>query len=209
MFLAGGALSAWGPSDWINWVSETLPAWAGGGLIVLLHRRWPLTPLSQTLCCLFALILFTGGHWTYAAVPLGEWMKGWFGFERNHFDRLGHFFQGVIPAMLVRERLLRLSPLRPGPRVFFLCCGAALAISALYEIVEWQYAVLVGGAAALDFLGSQGDPWDAQQDMTMALLGAAAAQIALGRWHVRQIAAGPRWPAAAPPDSSAGAAGPG
>ena len=193
LFVAAGVVSAIHPSDWVNWISETFPAWIGVGVIVATHRRFPLTSVNHTLCFLFALILVTGGHYTYAKVPLGEWMKDWFGFERNHFDRLGHFFQGVIPAMLVRERLLRLSPLRSGWRLFFVCSAAALAVSALYEIFEWRYAITFGGDAASDFLGSQGDVWDAQQDMTMALLGAMAAQWVLGKLHDRQIAAGPEW----------------
>ena len=186
-FLAVAAWSMVDPSDWFNWASETFPAWIGAGILVATYRRFPFTPLAYALVLLFSAILFAGGHSTYAAVPLGEWMKSWFGFERNHFDRIGHFFQGVIPAMLVREMLLRRSSLRPGPRVFFVSCAAALAISALYEIFEWQYAIAFGGNAATDFLGSQGDPWDAQQDMTMALLGAVSSQLAFARVHDAQI----------------------
>ncbi len=187
-FLAAGAISAIRPASWFNWFSETFPAWIGAAIVVIAWRRFPFTPLACVLMLLFSTILFTGGHYTYAAVPLGEWMKSWFGFERNHFDRVGHFFQGVIPAMLYRELLLRRSPLRPGPRVFFVSCAMALAISALYEIFEWRYAVTFGGDAANDFLGSQGDPWDAQEDMSMALLGSIASQLLLARWHDRQIA---------------------
>src|SRR5262245_18722331 len=187
-FLAVAALSAVQPSDWFNWWSETLPAWIGAGILVATWRRFPFTPLAYTLVFLFACILFAGGHYTYAAVPMGEWMKGWFGFERNHFDRLGHFFQGVIPAMLVREMLIRRAKLVPGPRGFFLCAAAALSISALYEIFEWRYAVTFGGEADADFLGSQGDIWDAQDDMTMALFGSMASQLVLGGLQSRQIA---------------------
>jgi putative membrane protein len=186
-FLAVAIVTAIRPTSYFNWLSETFPAWIGVGILVATHRRFPFTPLAYTLVFVFSIILLTGGHYTYAAVPMGEWMKGWFGFERNHFDRLGHFFQGVIPAMLVRELLLRRTTLRRGPRVFFLCAAAALAISAMYEIFEWQYAVAFGGEKATDFLGSQGDPWDAQQDMTMALLGAMTSQLLLGSWHDRQI----------------------
>jgi putative membrane protein len=181
--------SAIRPTSYFNWISETFPAWIGGAILVATWRRFPFTPISYTLVALFCAILFTGGHYTYAAVPLGEWMKGWFGFERNHFDRIGHFFQGVVPAMLVRERLLRRTPLPSGARMFCLCCAAALAISALYELFEWRYAVTFGGDAATDFLGAQGDPWDTQEDMAMALVGSIASQIVLGRWHSRQIAA--------------------
>lgn len=198
-FLVVAALSAVHPSDWVNWISETFPAWIGAAILVATYRRFPFTPLAYTLVFVFACILFAGGHYTYAAVPMGEWMKGWFGFERNHFDRLGHFFQGVIPAILVREMLLRQTSLRPGARVFCLCSAAALAISALYEIFEWQYAVAFGGEAATEFLGSQGDPWDAQQDMTMAVLGAATSQFLLARLHDRQIAALPPCAGLSPP----------
>lgn len=193
VLLVAGVVSAIHPSDWVNWISETFPVWIGVAVIAWTHRRFPLTPLTHTLCFLFALILLTGGHYTYARVPLGEWMKEWFHFERNHFDRFGHFFQGVIPAALVRERLLRLSALRSGWRMFFICCAAALALSALYEIFEWRYAVTFGGEHASDFLGSQGDIWDAQQDMSMALLGAIAMQLFLGRWQDRQIESSPAW----------------
>ena len=187
-FLLAGAASAVRPSSYFNWVSETFPAWIGAGVLVAMHRRFPLTPIVYALLTVFCVILFVGGHYTYAEVPLGEWMKGWFGLQRNHFDRIGHFFQGVVPAMIVRESLLRRTPLQPGTRVALLGCASALAISALYELFEWQYAVIFGGEAAADFLGSQGDPWDAQQDMATALFGSILAQVLLGRWHDRQIA---------------------
>ena len=187
-FLVVGVVSAVRPTSYFNWVSETFPAWAGCALLVATHRRFPFTPLAYALMFVFCVVLFTGGHYTYAGVPLGEWMKGWFGFERNHFDRIGHFLQGVIPAIVYREILLRRSTLSRGPRVIFLSCAMALAISALYEIFEWRYAVTFGGDATTDFLGSQGDPWDAQQDMSMALLGAISSQLLLGRLHDAQIA---------------------
>jgi putative membrane protein len=186
-FCVVAVVSAIRPTSYFNWISETFPAWIGAAILVATHRRFPFTTLVYALVFLFCAILFAGGHWTYAQVPLGEWMKGWFGFERNHFDRVGHFFQGVIPAMIVREMLLRRTTLVRGPRVFFLCCAAALAISALYEIFEWQYAVIFGGDAATDFLGSQGDPWDAQEDMTMALAGSIVSQLLLARWHDAQM----------------------
>jgi putative membrane protein len=186
-FLVVAVVSAVRPTSYFNWLSETFPAWVGCALLVATRRRFPFTPLAYSLMFVFCVVLFTGGHYTYAAVPLGEWMKGWFGFERNHFDRVGHFLQGVIPAMVYRELLLRKSALRPGTRVFFLCCAMALSVSALYEIFEWRYAVMFGGDAATDFLGSQGDPWDAQQDMTMALLGGVLSQLLLARLHDAQI----------------------
>lgn len=180
-------VSGIGPTERGTWWLEVFPVLVGIPLLVATRRRFPFTPLAYSLMFVFCVVLFTGGHYTYAAVPLGEWMKGWFGFERNHFDRVGHFLQGVIPAMVYRELLLRKSALRPGTRVFFLCCAMALSVSALYEIFEWRYAVMFGGDAATDFLGSQGDPWDAQQDMTMALLGGVLSQLLLARLHDAQI----------------------
>ncbi len=187
LFFLAAILSAIHPTSWMNWISETFPAWIGAAILIATYRRFPLTPLSYVLIALFCVILFTGAHYTYAQVPLGEWMKNWFGFERNHFDRIGHFFQGVVPAMVYREILLRRSLLKPGPRIFFLCCAMALSISALYEIFEWRYAIIFGGEAAADFLGSQGDIWDAQKDMSMALIGSIASQVLLAHLHNRQI----------------------
>jgi putative membrane protein len=186
--LVVAAVSAIEPSSYGNWIAETFPVFLGVGVLAGTWRRFQFTSLTYGAAFVFAVVLLVGGHFTYARVPLGEWMKGWFGFERNHFDRVGHFLQGVVPALIVRERLLRRSPLPRGPRLFCIVLGCSLAISALYEIFEWRYAVAFGGDAADDFLGSQGDPWDAQQDMTAALLGAAAAQLVLGRIHDRQMA---------------------
>lgn len=187
VFFLAAILSAIYPTSWLNWISETFPAWLGAAILIASYRRFPLSSLSYALIVLFSVILFTGAHYTYAQVPLGEWMKDWFGFDRNHFDRIGHFFQGVIPAMVYREILLRRSTLVSGPRVFFLCCAMALSISALYEIFEWCYAVTFGGEAAADFLGSQGDIWDAQKDMTMALLGSILSQLFFSRLQDSQI----------------------
>jgi putative membrane protein len=140
------------------------------------------------LLFLHALILMLGGHYTYAEVPLGYWMKETFGFARNHYDRIGHLAQGFIPAMLTREILLRLSPLHPGKWLFFLVTCVCLAVSASYELIEWGTAVATGEAASA-FLGTQGDPWDTQWDMFLALIGAVSAQLLLARIHERQRAA--------------------
>lgn len=175
------------PAGRFNWFMEVLPAILGVAILVTTYRRFPLTTLTYILIWLFALILITGGHWTYAKVPAGEWMRQALDLHRNHFDRLGHFFQGVIPAMCVRELLLRRSPLRAGKWLFTICVCIALAISASYELFEWQYAVIFGGQQADDFLGSQGDPWDAQNDMFQALCGAIVSQLLLARWQDRQI----------------------
>lgn len=176
------------PNGHFNWLMETAPAMIGGAILLLTYRRFPLTSLNYFLIWLFALILMTGGHYTYAEVPIGNWARDTFGLSRNHFDRLGHFFQGVIPAMLARELLLRTSPLKPGKWLFIICVSIALAISASYELFEWRYAVTFGGKQAEDFLGSQGDVWDAQNDMFMALCGAIVSQLLLSRLHTRQLA---------------------
>jgi putative membrane protein len=184
------AVLAWSgiaPAGRFNWLMETFPAMIGGIIMVATYRRFRLTTLVYALVWFFSLILMVGGHYTYAEVPVGNWARDLFHLQRNHFDRLGHFFQGVIPAMLARELLLRTSPLRPGKWLFAICVSIALAISASYELFEWRYAVTFGGQRAEDFLGSQGDFWDAQNDMAMALLGAIVSLLALGRWHTRQL----------------------
>jgi len=191
LLLSAAAYLAWSgvhPNGRFNWFMEVFPAILGGVLLVASYRRFPLSDMSYVLVWLFSLILITGGHWTYAEVPLGNWVRDAFHLGRNHFDRLGHFFQGVIPAMLARELLIRRSPLRPGKWLFTCATCIALAISASYELFEWRYAVTFGGKQADDFLGSQGDPWDAQQDMFQALCGAIVSQVLLSRWHNRQIA---------------------
>jgi putative membrane protein len=179
--------SGFAPNGRFNWLMETLPAIAGGAILVATSRRFPLTNTSYTLIWLFSLILMTGGHYTYAEVPIGNWARDTFSLSRNHFDRIGHFFQGVIPAMVARELLIRTSPLKPGKWLFTICAAIALAISASYELFEWWYAVTFGGKQADDFLGSQGDIWDAQNDMLMALIGAVVSLAALGRVQDRQM----------------------
>jgi putative membrane protein len=180
-------VSGWAPADRFNWWMETFPATLGGIVLLLTYRRMRLADVTYVVVWLFALILMTGGHWTYAKVPLGDWAKEAFGLSRNHFDRLGHFMQGVVPAMLARELLVRTSPLGPGRWLSFLCVAVALAVSASYELFEWGYAVAFGGEQAATFLGSQGDVWDAQHDMFAALLGSAAAVALLGGVQQRQI----------------------
>jgi len=150
-------------------------------------RRFPLTPLTYRLVFVHALILMLGGHYTYAEVPLGDWVADALGLLRNPYDRVGHFAQGFVPAIVVREILIRRSPLRPGKWLAFLVVCVCLAISAAYELVEW-WSALIGGENADAFLGTQGDQWDTQWDMFMALVGAAAALALLGRYHDRQIA---------------------
>ena len=181
------ALSGIGPRDRFTWFLEVGPVLVGVPLLVASYARFRLTPLVYRLLLLHALILVVGGHYTYAEVPIGFWMRDAFGFARNHYDRIGHFAQGFVPAMLVREILVRRSPLRPGTWLFTLTTAVALAISATYELVEWAAAVLTGEAASA-FLGTQGDPWDTQWDMFLALVGAVTSQLLLARRHDRQLA---------------------
>ena len=169
------------------WWMEVTPALVGVAVLAATYRRFRLTPLVYALVLLFALILLIGGHYTYSRVPLGNWLRDAFSLTRNHFDRIGHFMQGVTPGMIARELLLRTSPLRRRRWLFFLVVCVALALSAVYELVEWIAAAL-SETAAQDFVGMQGDEWDAQKDMGLALLGAVLAQLALGRLHDRQLA---------------------
>ena len=156
-------------------------------VLAFTRSRFPLTPLVYALILLHAIVLMVGGHYTYARVPLGFWLQEWFDFSRNHYDRIGHLAQGFIPAMVAREILLRQTPLQPGGWLFTLVTSVALAISAVYEFIEW-WAALALGAGADEFLATQGDPFDTQADMLMATLGAMLAQALLARWHDRQLA---------------------
>lgn len=180
------AVSGIQPFDRLTWLLETFPVMLGLPLLVATRRRFPLTPLVYRLLFVHGLILMLGGHYTYARVPAGFWLQDWFDLARNHYDRLGHLAQGFVPAMLAREILVRVTPLRPGGWLFFLTASVALAISACYEFIEWGVA-LVMGMDADAFLATQGDVWDTQWDMFLALLGALAAQILLSRLHDRQL----------------------
>jgi len=170
------------PFDRLTWFLEVFPVLVGAPLLIATYRSFPLTPLLYRLLFIHAFILMIGGHYTYARVPLGFWVQDLLQLGRNHYDRLGHFAQGFIPAMLAREILLRRSPLRPGKWLFFLAVCVCLAFSALYELIEWWTAVMVGQAADA-FLGTQGDVWDTQWDMALALAGAVTAQLLLARAH--------------------------
>jgi putative membrane protein len=186
--VAGAALavSAVGPKDTFTWFLEVAPVLIGVPILAATHRRFPLTPLVYRLIFVHALILMLGGHYTYAEVPVGFWVQDALGLARNHYDRLGHFAQGFVPAILAREILLRRSPLRRGGWLFFVVTCVCLAFSALYELIEWWTAAATGEAATA-FLGTQGDPWDTQWDMFLALLGALTAQVTLARAHDRQL----------------------
>src|SRR5262245_59285784 len=170
------AISAWHPYDTGTWVLEVFPIFVAVPILLATRRGFPLTDLGYTLIFIHACILMLGGHCTYARVPLGFWVQDLLHFSRNHYDRLGHFAQGFVPAIVGREILLRRTPLRPGAWLFFLVTCVCLAISAGYEFIEW-WSALIGGAAATDFLGTQGDVWDTQWDMFLAFTGAIAAQL--------------------------------
>ena len=175
------------PFDRLTWFLETSPVMLGLPLLMATHRRFPLTPLVYRLLFIHGLILMLGGAYTYARVPLGFWVQDAFDLARNHYDRLGHLAQGFIPAMLTREILVRATPLRSGGWLFFLTTCVVLAFSASYEFIEWGTALVMGGEADA-FLATQGDVWDTQWDMFLALLGALAAQSLLSRRHDRQLA---------------------
>ena len=180
-------LLGWSPTaDRLTWALENAPVWLGLILLAFTHRRFPLSRLCLVLLAIHAVILAVGGHYTYAKVPFGDWMKDWFGFERNHYDRIGHFAQGFIPAIFVRELLLRTSSLGRGKWLPFLTVSVCLAFSAFYEFIEW-WTALLSGSAATDFLGTQGDPWDTQWDMFLAMTGAACAVLFLARLHDRSM----------------------
>lgn len=179
--------SAIRPHDYFTWILEVFPAILGAALMLATHRRFPLTPLLVILLFVHAIILIVGGHYTYAEVPLGFWMKDWFGFTRNHYDRIGHFAQGFVPAMVAREILIRQNVVRGHGWLFSLVVCICLAISASYELLEWIVAVL-SGSKGDSFLGTQGDVWDTQKDMALAGFGAIVAQLTLSRWHERQLA---------------------
>jgi putative membrane protein len=181
------ALSAVHPYDMATWWMEVFPIFIAVPILVATYRRFPLTRLVYTLIFVHACILMLGGHYSYARVPLGFWMQNLLHFSRNHYDRIGHLAQGFIPAIIAREILLRRTPLRPGGWLFFIVCSICLAVSACYELIEWWAAVL-GGSAATEFLGTQGDVWDTQWDMLMALIGSILGQVTLSRLHDRQLA---------------------
>jgi putative membrane protein len=195
--LAALAVSAVHPHDRLTWVLEVFPFAIAVPILVATWKSFPLTPLLYRLILIHAVILFIGGHYTYAEVPFGNWLRGLFGLARNPYDRIGHFAQGFVPALLTREILLRRTPLVRGGWLFFLVASVCLAVSACYEFIEWWSAVLLGQGADA-FLGSQGDPWDTQWDMFTALIGALAAQLLLARLHDRQLE---RLTATAPADA--------
>ncbi|MCB1049946.1 MAG: DUF2238 domain-containing protein [Acidobacteria bacterium] len=177
--------SAWHPHDTFTWFLEVAPVLIGLPLACVFHQKYRLTQLLIVLISLHAIILMVGGHYTYAEVPLFDTFREWFGWSRNHYDRVGHFAQGFVPAILIREWFIRVKATN---RYLFLItvCGC-LAFSAFYELIEWAVAISTGTAAEA-FLGTQGDPWDTQNDMFLALCGAILAQLFLARYHQKQLA---------------------
>lgn len=174
------------PYDRATWLLEVAPVLIAVPIMVATHQRFPLTRLLYILIALHALVLIVGGAYTYARVPLGFWLQDWLGTERNPYDRIGHLMQGFVPALVAREILLRGGYVNGRRMAAFLSVCVALAVSALYELVEW-WTALAFGEGAVDFLGTQGDPWDTQWDMFCALLGAIASVTLLARMQDRQI----------------------
>ncbi len=183
LFVVGEQIAlGWSPSaDRFTWMMENAPVWIGGIAIALTWKKFPLSNLGLVLLTVHSLILAVGGHYTYAMVPLGDWVRDALHLSRNHYDRLGHVAQGFIPAVLVREFLMRKLALR-GVAVAMLSIACCLAFSAFYELIEWWTAVLTGEGASA-FLGTQGDVWDTQWDMFLALIGSGAAMLLLPKLH--------------------------
>jgi putative membrane protein len=179
------------PLDRITWWLEVAPVLIGAPVLVFTYSGFRLSPLLYRLLFLHAVILLVGGHYTYARVPIGFWAQDLLDLSRNHYDRIGHIAQGFIPAILAREILVRLSPVKQGRWLFFLVTCICLSFSAFYELIEW-WAALIGGDSAESFLGAQGDVWDTQWDMFLALLGTIAAQFILRRTHDRSMDAAVR-----------------
>ncbi|RAS19252.1 putative membrane protein [Microvirgula sp. AG722] len=175
------------PFDRPTWWLEVAPVLLAAPLIALSWRRFPLTPLLCAAVALHMILLLYGGHYTYAETPFGNWLREQLGTERNPFDRLGHLAQGFVPALAVREILLRRSPLHAGKWLTFITLSICLAISAAYELLEFAAAMAIGQGAD-EFLATQGDPWDTQWDMLCALIGATLSLLLLSPLHNHQIA---------------------
>ena len=174
------------PKDSPTWILEVLPAVVGFAVLVATRRRFPLTSLAYLLILAHCIILMVGGHYTYAEVPLFDWIRDGFGLEHNNYDKLGHFMQGFVPAIVAREILVRNAIIAGKGWMSFMIVCICLAISAFYELIEWWVAILSDEAAEA-FLGTQGYVWDTQSDMMYALVGAIAALVLLSKLHDKQI----------------------
>jgi putative membrane protein len=188
-------VSVWDPpAGRVSWLLEVGPMLAFVAVLLWLYGKLPLSHLAYTCVLLHTFILIYGGVHTYAETPLGNWAKDAFGFSRNHYDRVGHLALGVFPCVVVRELLLRQTPLRPGGWFFFIANSIILAIAAFWELLEWWVALLASPETGTAFLGSQGDVWDAQWDMLLALLGSLVMLPAIARTHDRSMDRVPGFP---------------
>jgi putative membrane protein len=186
VFLVVLVISAINPKDYFTWFLEIFPALIALVLLAFTYKSFRLTDLAYGLILLHSIILMVGGHYTYAEVPLGDWAKEWFGMQRNNYDKVGHFAQGFIPALIIREVLIRKHVVSTkGWRNFIIVC-VCLAISAVYEFIEW-FVAEASGENAEAFLGTQGYVWDTQSDMLCATIGAIAALVLLSKWHNAQL----------------------
>ncbi len=174
------------PFDQTTWVLEVFPIFVVVPLLIATHKSFPLTPLLYCLIFVHAIVLMVGGTYSYARVPVGFYLQDFFQLSRNPYDKVGHFFQGLVPALVIREILLRRNYLAKGKMLIFLVLFTVLCISAAYELLEW-FSALVLGQGADEFLGTQGDPWDTQSDMFFALIGATTSLVSLSYLHDRQI----------------------
>jgi putative membrane protein len=188
VFLSVLLWSAIEPADRLTWWMEVIPAIAGFAILLFTRKRFPLTELLYTLILIHAVILMIGGHYTYAEVPVGDWLRDLSGGDRNNYDKLGHLAQGFIPAIITREILIRNKVVSSARWLTFLVLSVVLAFSAFYELIEW-WAALLSAEAADAFLGTQGYVWDTQSDMLWALCGAILSLLILSRLHDRQIRA--------------------
>lgn len=187
VFFATLAWSAVHPHDYFTWCLEVFPALVGLGTLALTYPRFQFTTFVYILITIHACILFVGGHYTYAEVPLFNWIRDHYHLARNDYDRVGHFAQGFVPALVAREVLLRNRVVLKKRWLFVIVTSICLAISAAYELLEWRVSV-ASGSSADAFLGTQGDPWDTQEDMATALVASVAAQLLFSRWHDRLMA---------------------
>lgn len=174
------------PYDRVTWYLEVFPAVAGIIVLAITYRKFQFTTLVYALIAIHICILCVGGHWTYAREPVFNWLKEVFHWSRNHYDRLGHFAQGFVPALIARELFVRLNILNRKRWQPFLIVCICMAISVTYEFIEW-WCALIGGAASTEFLGTQGDVWDTQEDMFMCLIGATCALLFMRGWQDRQL----------------------